>query len=155
MQTDKPYLSVIIPAYNEAKRITPTLTAIDDYLTAQPFTWEIIVVLDGSKDNSGEVVREFANGKANIHCIDRRENRGKGYTVRQGMLSHRPRCFDKKKWRSSLASSMPRASPATVSCSASPSGWSTTFGSSRSVHSSAPSSWHGTSTRRSVPVAGT
>jgi dolichyl-phosphate beta-glucosyltransferase len=87
MQTDKPYLSVIVPAYNEAKRIAPTLTAIDDYLTAQPFTWEIIVVLDGSKDNTGEVVREFADGKANIHCIDRRENRGKGYTVRQGMLA--------------------------------------------------------------------
>jgi dolichyl-phosphate beta-glucosyltransferase len=83
----QPYLSVIIPAYNEARRITPTLTAIHDYLTAQPFTWEIIVVLDGSQDNTEQVVTAFAAGKEGIRWIARRENRGKGFTVRQGMLA--------------------------------------------------------------------
>jgi dolichyl-phosphate beta-glucosyltransferase len=86
---DAPYLSVIIPAYNEAKRIGATLAAIHAYLTAQPFTWEIIVVLDGSQDNSGEVTRAFAADKPGVRCLERRENRGKGFTVREGMLAAR------------------------------------------------------------------
>jgi glycosyltransferase involved in cell wall biosynthesis len=85
---DAPYLSVIIPAYNEAKRIGATLSAIHAYLTAQPFTWEIIVVLDGPQDNTGEVAQAFADQGA-IRCLDRGENRGKGFTVREGMLAAR------------------------------------------------------------------
>jgi glycosyltransferase involved in cell wall biosynthesis len=85
---DAPYLSVIIPAYNEAKRIGATLSAIHAYLTAQSFTWEIIVVLDGPQDNTGEVARAFADRGA-IRCLDRGENRGKGFTVREGMLAAR------------------------------------------------------------------
>lgn len=84
-----PYLSVIIPAYNEEKRIGKTLEAVYHYLTAQDFTWEILIVLDGSKDNTPEVVQRFAEGKKGIRWIDRRENRGKGYTLRQGMLAAR------------------------------------------------------------------
>lgn len=84
-----PYLSVIIPAYNEEKRIGKTLEAVYRYLTVQDFTWEILIVLDGSKDNTREVIRRFAEGKEHIRWIDRRENRGKGYTLRQGMLAAR------------------------------------------------------------------
>ncbi len=82
-----PYLSVIIPAYNEEKRIGRTLAAIYAYLLAQAFTWEILVVLDGSRDNTLQVVQQFADGKSGIRWIARRENRGKGFTVRQGMLA--------------------------------------------------------------------
>lgn len=84
-----PYLSVIIPAYNEAKRIGKTLEAVYHYLNAQDFTWEILIVLDGSKDNTPEVVQRFAEGKKHIRWIHRHENRGKGYTLRQGMLAAR------------------------------------------------------------------
>ncbi len=84
-----PYLSVIIPAYNEAKRIGKTLEAVYQYLNAQDFTWEILIVLDGSKDNTPEVVQRFAEGKKHIRWIHRHENRGKGYTLRQGMLAAR------------------------------------------------------------------
>jgi dolichyl-phosphate beta-glucosyltransferase len=82
-----PYLSVIIPAYNEEKRIGKTLLAIHNYLLTQPYTWEMLIVLDGVKDNTLGVIEAFAQGKDNIRWIDRQENRGKGYTVREGMLA--------------------------------------------------------------------
>ncbi len=85
----RPYLSVIIPAYNEERRIGKTLMAVHDYLCRQPFTWEVLVVLDGATDNTLDVVRAFAAGKEGLRWIDRAENRGKGYTVREGMLAAR------------------------------------------------------------------
>lgn len=81
-----PYLSVIIPAYNEEKRIKITLDAVYRYLTAQPFSWEMLIVLDGPQDDTAGQVRAFAQGKQNVRWIDRRQNRGKGYSVREGML---------------------------------------------------------------------
>lgn len=83
----RPYLSVIIPAYNEEKRIGKTLEAVYAYLINQPYSWELLVVLDGVTDNTLDVVRDFALDKKNIRWIDRRENRGKGFTIRQGMLA--------------------------------------------------------------------
>lgn len=83
----KPYLSVIIPAYNEEERIGKTLTAVYTYLTHQPYTWELLIVLDGCRDQTAAVVETFAQGKQNICWIDRQQNRGKGYTVREGMLA--------------------------------------------------------------------
>jgi len=85
----QPYLSVIIPAYTEEKRIGKTLESVYAYLAAQPFSWEILVVLDGPTDNTPGIVAAFAQDKANIRWIDRQQNRGKGYTVRQGMLAAR------------------------------------------------------------------
>ncbi len=82
-----PYLSVIIPAYNEEKRIAVTLDAVYRYLSAQPFTWELLVVLDGPTDNTLGVVQSFAEDKEHIRWIDRRENRGKGFSMREGMLA--------------------------------------------------------------------
>lgn len=81
------YLSVIIPAYDEEKRITTTLQSVYTYLAAQPYSWEMLIVLDGVRDNTLGVVQQFAQGKEGIRWIDRKENRGKGYTVRQGMLA--------------------------------------------------------------------
>ena len=84
-----PHLSVIIPAYNEGKRIGKTLEAVYRYLQAQDFTWEVLLVLDGSKDNTLDVIKQFAADKEHLRWIHRQENRGKGYTVRQGMLAAR------------------------------------------------------------------
>ncbi len=83
------YLSVIIPAYNEAERIIKTLKLISSYLQKQPYSWEVLVVNDGSKDDTANVVRNFALGIPGIQLIDRKENKGKGYTVRQGILAAR------------------------------------------------------------------
>jgi glycosyltransferase involved in cell wall biosynthesis len=87
MDKPKPYLSLIIPAYNEERRIGKTLQAVYDYLGAQSFDWEILVVLDGPTDDTLAKVQGFAADKEHIRWIDRRNNRGKGYTVRQGMLA--------------------------------------------------------------------
>lgn len=82
-----PYLSVIIPAYNEEKRIGKTLNIVYRYLTQQTFSWELLIVLDGPTDNTLTVIEQFATDKENIRWINRLENRGKGYTVREGMLA--------------------------------------------------------------------
>ncbi len=79
-------LSVIIPAFNEEKRLPKTLEEIDKYLSKQNFEYEIIVVNDGSKDKTREVVREKMAKIKNLKLIDNKENQGKGAVVRQGML---------------------------------------------------------------------
>lgn len=85
----KPYLSVIIPAYNEAKRLPLTLIDIDRHLQTTDFSYEIIVVSDGSRDATPEIVRRFKGLVKNLRLIDNEENHGKGYVVRQGMLEAR------------------------------------------------------------------
>jgi len=89
MTEKNPYLSVIIPAYNEAERIPSTLLDIDHKLHDAPFEYEIIVVNDGSKDNTAGVVRKLANTVKNLILIDNGTNKGKGGVVTQGMLSAR------------------------------------------------------------------
>ncbi len=79
-------LSVIIPAYNEAKRLPNTLKAVDEYLRRQSYEYEILVVNDGSKDNTAEIAASAAAFIKNLRFIDERENHGKGYAVRKGML---------------------------------------------------------------------
>lgn len=80
------HLSVIIPAYNEAKTITSTLIAIRDYLLKQSYDWEVLVVTDGSKDNTPEVVDRFISENKGIRLIENKKNYGKGYVVKQGIL---------------------------------------------------------------------
>ena len=80
------YLSVVIPAYNEENRIKGTLEAVYNYLSRQNYSWEVVVVSDGSKDRTAEVVSEFISNKAEISLIANTKNHGKGYVVRQGIL---------------------------------------------------------------------
>ena len=82
-----PYLSVVIPAFNEEQRITDTLSVIYDYLQKQDYEWVVLVVIDGAQDGTLARTQEFAAGRQHIRWIDRKENRGKGYTVREGMLA--------------------------------------------------------------------
>ena len=83
---DKIHLSVIIPAYNEEKRIAATLLDIDKYLRQQNYDYEIIVVSDGSTDNTVSVVRNLKSQISNLKIIDNKENHGKGYVTKQGIL---------------------------------------------------------------------
>ena len=83
----RPFLSVIIPAYNEAKRLPLTLIDIDKHLKEQDYSYEILVVNDGSKDSTAEIVRRFSPLIDHLKLIDNRDNHGKGWVVRQGMLS--------------------------------------------------------------------
>ncbi|MCK4473884.1 glycosyltransferase family 2 protein [Candidatus Parcubacteria bacterium] len=80
------YLSVIIPAYNEEKRLPKTLKEIDKYLRQQNYEYEIIVVNDGSKDRTSEVVECLKPDIKHLRMIDNKINHGKGFVIRQGML---------------------------------------------------------------------
>lgn len=81
------FLSIVIPAYNEEKRLLPTLNKVSEYLSRQDFSYEIIVVDDGSKDNTLQIVKNFANLNNNVLVFANEQNKGKGYSVRKGMLS--------------------------------------------------------------------
>jgi dolichyl-phosphate beta-glucosyltransferase len=79
-------LSVIIPSYKEAERIGRTLLEIEEYLSKKDLTYEVVVVVDGSPDNTAEVARNYGSQVTNLRVIDNQENHGKGYVVRQGLL---------------------------------------------------------------------
>jgi dolichyl-phosphate beta-glucosyltransferase len=82
----RPDLSIVIPAYNEAARIAATLVELSDYLRAQPWTWEIRVVDDGSSDGTCEAVRVFSNRDGRVR-LQPEPHRGKGGAVRAGLLA--------------------------------------------------------------------
>jgi dolichyl-phosphate beta-glucosyltransferase len=82
-----PSISVIIPAFNEAHGIQQTLKRISDYFSGPRRLQEIVVVNDGSTDGTGELVRRFASENRSVRLITNAANRGKGYSVRQGMLT--------------------------------------------------------------------
>lgn len=79
-------LSIIIPSYNEEKRLSKTLISVDNYLKKQNYDYEILVVNDGSKDNTVKIANELKKTIKNLRIIDNQENHGKGYVVRQGMI---------------------------------------------------------------------
>jgi dolichyl-phosphate beta-glucosyltransferase len=83
---DRYTYSIIIPAYNESQRILASLDKIIAYATEQQWGSEIIVVNDGSRDNTAEIVREYAKTHPMVKLIENPGNRGKGYTVRNGMM---------------------------------------------------------------------
>jgi len=82
----QPYLSIIIPAYNEAERIPQTLVEMDRHLAHAAYSYEILVVSDGSTDDTAAIVENMKKLVRNLKLIDLKENVGKGGTVRQGML---------------------------------------------------------------------
>ena len=82
-------LSIVIPAYNEALRITPTLQRLHAFLLNQPLRWEMVVVDDGSKDDTIAVVEALAATMPGLRVVRSPQNRGKGSAVRLGMLAAR------------------------------------------------------------------
>lgn len=84
------YLSVIIPAYNEGGRkgeeLRKNVEEIGKYVRNKKWTHEIVIVSDGSKDNTAEFSKDLAPLVDKLEVIDRKENRGKWYSVREGFL---------------------------------------------------------------------
>jgi dolichyl-phosphate beta-glucosyltransferase len=81
-----------MPAYNEGRRIGLTLEKTCAYLGAQPFLSQVIVVDDGSRDNTAQVVRDFCSrapsplkGICDLRLLCNESNRGKGYSIRRGV----------------------------------------------------------------------
>jgi dolichyl-phosphate beta-glucosyltransferase len=83
------YVSVVIPAYNEASRIRSTLEAVDAHLAKKGYAYEIIVVDDGSTDETERVVSDFCHTHPHCRLMSYRPNAGKGNAVRAGMLEAR------------------------------------------------------------------
>lgn len=82
-----PKYSIVIPAYNESSRLGSTLDRVLAYLVNQHWDAEVIVVNDGSRDNTAELVKQYAVNNPCIRLIENPGNRGKGYSVRNGMLN--------------------------------------------------------------------
>jgi len=100
-KADDIYLSVVLPAYNEEKRIGRCFDEMLDYLVDREkkdksFTWEVIVADDGSKDKTGEVVWKYArqyNADLKVRWLKLAKNRGKGGAVKRARYSFRGKCF--------------------------------------------------------------
>jgi glycosyltransferase involved in cell wall biosynthesis len=84
--TQYPSYSIVIPAFNESARIPATLRAVVACVRERRWDAEVIVVDDGSTDATADVVREFARTAPEVRLIENPGNRGKGYSVRSGLL---------------------------------------------------------------------
>jgi len=87
---DRPYISLVVPAYNEQGRLPGTLKRLREYLTRQRFTYEVLVVDDGSRDGTAALVEEAMADFPGLRLL-REPHRGKGHAVRQGMLAAKGR----------------------------------------------------------------
>jgi dolichyl-phosphate beta-glucosyltransferase len=83
---DRPSLSLVVPAYNEEQRLPSTLQKMQSFLSRQSFTFEVLVVDDGSADGTAGVVERAMEGFPRLRLL-REPHRGKGHAVRQGMLA--------------------------------------------------------------------
>lgn len=86
--SDRPHLSVVIPAYNEEKRLSESLPRVLDYLQQQSYGWELLVVDDGSSDRTSDVARALGQGH-DVRILRNDGNQGKGGSIQRGMLEAR------------------------------------------------------------------
>lgn len=78
--------SIVIPAYNESQRLAPTLDKVLEYVAHENWNAEILVVNDGSKDDTADIVRAYSRNFPSVRLVENPGNRGKGYAVKNGML---------------------------------------------------------------------
>jgi dolichyl-phosphate beta-glucosyltransferase len=81
-------ITVVIPAYNEARKVEPTINEVKEFLVENGYSFEIIIVDDGSDDNTLNIVKRYKaiNSMENIIILENNPNRGKGYAVRRGIM---------------------------------------------------------------------
>lgn len=79
-------LSIVIPAYNEERRLASTLDAVTGYLAQQPWRWEVRVVDDGSADGTVRLAEDYATREPRV-VVQREPHRGKGGAVKAGLLA--------------------------------------------------------------------
>jgi glycosyltransferase involved in cell wall biosynthesis len=85
----EPYLSVVIPAFNEELRVGSTLEKVGEYLQTRNFETELILVDDGSSDGTPQILEEARERFPAMRVLRNEPNRGKGYSVRRGVLEAR------------------------------------------------------------------
>ncbi|MBI1910598.1 MAG: glycosyltransferase family 2 protein [Deltaproteobacteria bacterium] len=90
-----PFLSVVVPCYNEEKLIEQTMKRVFEYLDSKKYPYEVIAVDDGSRDSSVLILKRLSQENPNLKVLENRVNRGKGYSVRRGFLEATGRfvCF--------------------------------------------------------------
>jgi dolichyl-phosphate beta-glucosyltransferase len=86
-----PIYSIVIPAYNESARLSATIEKVLAYVHGQGWQAEVIIVNDGSRDGTPGIVRAFAANDPIVRLVENPGNRGKGFSVRNGMLNARGR----------------------------------------------------------------
>ncbi|MGE5506961.1 MAG: dolichyl-phosphate beta-glucosyltransferase [Chitinophagales bacterium] len=82
-----PFLSVVLPAYNEERRLPATLARVLEYLAASPYTHEVVLVDDGSRDSTPQFIAGACAAHASVRGIYLTPNQGKGAAVKAGMLA--------------------------------------------------------------------
>jgi dolichyl-phosphate beta-glucosyltransferase len=85
----RPSLSIVIPAFNEARRIPATIEKILSSSASHPEIQEIIVVDDGSRDDTPSMVRRYSENDARVRLLSYWPNSGKGYAIRRGVMEAR------------------------------------------------------------------
>ncbi len=85
-ENPQPFLSVVIPAYNEEERLPDTVRTVESFLEKQPWEWELIVVDDGSADRTAEAAQDAFRSPAS-RAVSLPKNQGKGAAIRHGMLN--------------------------------------------------------------------
>ncbi|MDP8258357.1 MAG: glycosyltransferase family 2 protein [Candidatus Aadella gelida] len=80
------FISIVVPAFNEAKRLPVFLDKLISYCASQNKRYEIIIVDDGSTDSTLEVVEDFKDRFQDLYAVKIRKNRGKGYAIKRGFL---------------------------------------------------------------------
>ena len=91
MSSVPPELSIVIPSFNEELRLPVTLAEISAYIRASKRETEVIVVDDGSTDRTADVAKSFQGEIQRLRVVANNKNRGKGYSVRHGMMEARGR----------------------------------------------------------------
>ena len=84
--SEPPHLSIVVPAYNEAQRLPPTLAKLEQFFREFTRSFEVLIVVEHSADATLEIATAFARQQANFHAIDNGPQRGKGCAVRSGIL---------------------------------------------------------------------
>ncbi|MGA9838420.1 MAG: glycosyltransferase, partial [Gemmatimonadaceae bacterium] len=88
---DTPFLTLVVPVYNGAARLPANLCQLKEFLAAQPYTSELILVDDGSAESTARALREFVASNPTVVLLRNDPNQGKGASVRRGMLAARGR----------------------------------------------------------------
>jgi dolichyl-phosphate beta-glucosyltransferase len=88
---DDVMLSIVIPAFNEVDRIGATVARVRAFMRSRPYRSELIVVLDGGRPGAARAIAAAAPDASDLFVMDNEQNRGKGYSVRRGVLTSRGR----------------------------------------------------------------
>ena len=84
---EQPNLALVIPAYNAGEGLANTLQKVLNYLESKKYRSEVIIVDDGSTDETASIAKKFSNSRDNVKLLENGSNRGKGYSIKRAVLA--------------------------------------------------------------------